>query len=306
MNPSVVPIADGHDAIFAVVVTMDRPTELERLLGVLSRQTRPLARIVVVDNGMLAETRDVVAACDLAQYTPSRRNLGGAGGFVLGIMQALALGAARVWIMDDDGMPASETCLATLAEAADFARYDMVSPLILDIDDPNQLAFYYYVRGRPVKRRNDLTAHATFPQFAHLFNGALLRADTFERFGLPRYELFFRGDETDFMYRLARDGAKFATICSAAFLHPSGARDTLPIMGGRFHAVIPASPFARYHYYRNRGTLFREYRLARAFIYDVIRYGWAFLITKRGDWRGLANWANAVRKGWTRRFGKMP
>ena len=286
----------------AVVVTMNRPDELDRLLDRLSRQTIPLSAIVVPDNGGLPDTREVVNRYPLAQHLPSSRNLGGAGGFVYGIMHALALGGERIWIMDDDGYPESDDCLAVLNQEMDRKSYDMVSPLIIDIADPAKLAFYHYRNGRPLNRRDQIAADALFPQFAHLFNGALVRAEAFERFGLPRYELFFRGDETDFMFRLNRDGARFGTIGSTAFLHPSGERDTLPIMGGRYHAVIPASRFARYYFYRNRGNLFREFRLWRAPVYDLVRYAWAFLITRRGDVEGFKGWVRAVRRGWSRTF----
>jgi rhamnopyranosyl-N-acetylglucosaminyl-diphospho-decaprenol beta-1,3/1,4-galactofuranosyltransferase len=293
-------------AIAAVVVTMNRPADLNRLLTRLTTQTQALFAIVVVDNGRTDATKTVVSGFPLVHHVPSRRNLGGAGGFVLGIVQALALGAELVWIMDDDGYPETDACLAGLAREIQDGDYDMVSPLILDIDDPTRLAFYHYLKGRPVNRRDQLGSHVRFPQFAHLFNGALIRSETFERYGLPRYELFFRGDETDFMYRLNRDGARFVTLCSIAFLHPSGARDTLPIMGGRYHAIVPVSDIARHYYYRNRGTLFREFRLVRAALYDLIRYSWAFLVTRRGDWSGFRQWARAVHKGWSRDFEKPP
>ena len=293
-------------AIFAVVVTMNRPTDLRRLLGLLIAQTRPLAGIVVVDNGGLPETRAVAAEHHAVTFVPSRRNLGGAGGFVLGIMQALAMGADRIWLMDDDGYPETPDCLRLLADVLEKQGYALVSPIILDIDDSAKLAFYYYANGRPLIRREQLKGREVFPQFAHLFNGALVRAEAFERYGLPRYELFFRGDETDFLFRLNRLGARFATMCNVAFLHPSGARDTVPIMGGRYHAVIPASRTARYYYYRNRGNLFREFRLGRAAFYDLVRYGWAFLITGGGDWHGFADWARTVGRGWRRDFTAAP
>ena len=290
--------------VIAVVVTHNRPRELESLLIRLRQQTVSPSQIIVVDNGLEADTAVVLSMHPQVVHLPSRRNLGGAGGFTYGIMHALALGAEHVWIMDDDGHPASADCLARLLESAERESYDMVSPIILDIDDPSRLAFYYYRNGRRVIRREQVAKSATFPQFAHLFNGALLKAETFERFGLPRYELFFRGDETDFLFRLNRDGARFATISDAAFLHPSGQPDALPIMGGRYHAIVPASPFARHYFFRNRGNLFREFGLTRALFVDLIRYAWAFGITRRGDWSGFKGWARTVRSGWLRHFDR--
>lgn len=289
-------------SIAAVIVTMNRPRDLERLLVALSRQSVAVSTIVVVDNGLLDATRVVIAGFPGTLYIRSQRNLGGAGGFALGILHALAQGANAVWLMDDDGYPESDECLATLAQEMTEGGYDMVSPLIVNIDDPDLLSFYHFAKRRSIRRRDEAVSIGCFPQFAHLFNGALVRADAFERYGLPRYELFFRGDETDFLFRLKRDGARFATICAVAFLHPSGAPDTVPIMGGRFHAVIPASPFARFYFHRNRGNLLREFGLAKAALFDIIRYGWVFLITRRGDWGGLVDWLTAVRLGWKRQF----
>lgn len=286
----------------AVVITMNRPVELDRLLAKLRAQSLPLADIVVVDNGMLPETGQVLERYPGVVRLPSRRNLGGAGGYAYGILHALALGAEHVWIMDDDGFPETDACLDTLLSALEAGSYAMVSPLVLDIDDPSKLAFYYYEHGRPLSQRDQLGAATVFPQFAHLFNGALIKADTFERYGLPRYELFFRGDEVDFMFRLKRDGARFATIGDIAFYHPSGAQDTVSIMGGRYHAVVPASGFARYYFYRNRGNLYREFGLLRAPLFDLIRYGWAFLVTGRGDWSGIRDWFRTLRRGWRRDF----
>ena len=290
--------------VISVVVTNNRPRELDRLVASLNEQTASISAIVVVDNGCLPETETVLARHQNVVHLLSQRNLGGAGGFVHGIMHALAMGADLVWIMDDDGCPESKICLAQLQEAVLIEGYDMVSPLIVDIADPCKLAFYYYKNGRPLIRRDQMVGLTRFPQFAHLFNGALVKAETFERFGLPRYELFFRGDETDYLFRLNRDGARFSTVIDAVFLHPSGQPDALPIMCGRYHAIFPANLMARHYFYRNRGNLFREFGLHRALLFDVARYAWAFGVTRRGDWTGFLDWSRKVRSGWSRHLGK--
>jgi rhamnopyranosyl-N-acetylglucosaminyl-diphospho-decaprenol beta-1,3/1,4-galactofuranosyltransferase len=72
----------------------------------------------VVDNGPDEPAEDVVRGQRAPGDLPavSRRNLGGAGGFALGMLHALALGADWVWCADDDGRPADETVLATLLD----------------------------------------------------------------------------------------------------------------------------------------------------------------------------------------------
>src|SRR5438445_2253066 len=107
--------------VCAVVVTHRRPDELAKSLDALSTQSRLLDQLIVVDNDNdNAGIRDLVAGQPVpTTYLPSRRNLGGAGGFALGILHALALGADWVWLADDDGHPQDSEVLATLLACAD-------------------------------------------------------------------------------------------------------------------------------------------------------------------------------------------
>jgi rhamnopyranosyl-N-acetylglucosaminyl-diphospho-decaprenol beta-1,3/1,4-galactofuranosyltransferase len=102
-------------SVVAVVVTRHRSDLLVDSLAALAKQSHPIAHLIVVDNGPDQPAREVVEACGLpATWVPSWNNLGGAGGFALGILQALAMGADWIWLGDDDGRAADETTLATL------------------------------------------------------------------------------------------------------------------------------------------------------------------------------------------------
>ncbi len=97
---------------------------------------------MVVDNGPDKPARDVVAECGLPfTYVPSHHNLGGAGGFALGMLHALAMGAEWVWLADDDGRPADENVLRVLLEEAQRRDLAEVSPVVANIDAPEKLAF---------------------------------------------------------------------------------------------------------------------------------------------------------------------
>ena len=92
------------DSVCAVVVTHRRPDELAKSLDAVSSQTRPPDHLIVVDNDDDEVVRDLVAAQPIpTTYLGSRRNLGGAGGFALGMLYALSLGADWIWCADDDG-----------------------------------------------------------------------------------------------------------------------------------------------------------------------------------------------------------
>jgi rhamnopyranosyl-N-acetylglucosaminyl-diphospho-decaprenol beta-1,3/1,4-galactofuranosyltransferase len=288
--------------IAAVVVTLDRPHDLDLLLQSLGGQRRHADLVIVVDNGNLPETASVVDAHPGARHIACARNLGGAGGFALGILTALAEGATHVWLMDDDGRPEGPDCLATLLSKSFHLQADLTSPVIVDIDDGDVLAFPYPAGTSRTTRRRDLDGNGVIEDFAHLFNGALVRAEAFARYGIPDYRLFLRGDEVDFLHRVRRGGGLVVTVPEVAFRHPSGVPETFPIVRGRLNAVVPQGTFKQYHFFRNRGYLLRRHKLVLQALSDIVRYPWYFLAHRRGDWQGLGWWLGLMRQGWREDF----
>ena len=61
-------------------------------------------------------------------YVRSEANLGGAGGFSLAILKAVASGADWIWMMDDDAEPADPECLATLLRERRLATWKLWFP----------------------------------------------------------------------------------------------------------------------------------------------------------------------------------
>ena len=215
------------ERIIAVVVTRHRRELLGASLAAIAGQSRPVDHLVVVDNGPDRPVADVVAGCGIpATYLSSARNLGGAGGFALGMLHALALGADWVWCADDDGRPADDTVLRTLLDSARKHGLAEVSPLVTDMADPDQLAFPLRRGLRWRRRRSDFDGLDLLPRYASLFNGALFSAAALDVIGVPDYRLFFRGDETEMHRRLLRAGLPFGTCPQAAYLHPEGRRSS--------------------------------------------------------------------------------
>lgn len=292
---------DTTPEIVAVVVTRHRTELLSTSLKVMAEQTRPPDHLIVVDNGPDQPAADVVAACPIpSTYLPSQRNLGGAGGFALGMLHALAMGAKWVWLGDDDGRPADEHVLATLLSEAQHRRLAAVSPVVVNIDDTDRLAFPLR-RGLTWKRGRGELGTDFLPGIASLFNGALFRAETLDVVGVPDYRLFFRGDEVEIHRRLVRSGLPFGTSLRAAYAHPDGSAEFKPMLGGRLHAQDPADDNKRYYTYRNRGYLLSQPGLRKLGALEVFRFGLYFIVTKR-DPRAFAQWLRLVRLGRSERF----
>ena len=255
----------------------------------MAKQTHPIAHLIVVDNGPDEPAREVVEACGIpATWLPSWRNLGGAGGFALGMLHALALGADWIWLGDDDGRAADETVLATLVERGRSGGCSpAVSPVVVDADDPDRLAFTV---------RRGLTWHRSRAALAADADGRRRAAAaasprsstarcsgpaTLEVIGVPDLRLFVRGDEVEMHRRMVRSGLPFGTALAAAYLHPRGTDDLKPMLGGRLHAQHPDDAAKRYYTYRNRGYLVSRPGMRRVGLLELPRFAWYFLVTRR-------------------------
>ena len=330
--------------VVAVVVTHRRLEQLSASLDVVCGQTRPIDHLVVVDNADEQAVRELVESQPVeSTYIGSKHNLGGAGGFALGMLHALATGADLVWCADDDGRPEGPDVLATLLDCMDRHGLAQVSPVVCDLADPDRLAFPLR-RGLVWRRwRSELfddntaadagdggggddgddddmaatgptdTAPAggadtgpdtdLLPGIASLFNGALFTADCLDRVGVPDLRLFIRGDEVEVHRRLVRSGLPFGTCLTTAYLHPQGSDEFKPILGGRMHTQFPDDPVKRHFTYRNRGYLLTQPGMRKLIPQEVVRFGWYFLVSRR-DPAGFREWLRLQRLGAGEHFDK--
>ncbi|MBB4686995.1 galactofuranosyltransferase GlfT1 [Amycolatopsis jiangsuensis] len=288
-------------AVVGVVVTRHRRELLADSLKIIAAQTRQVDHLVVVDNGPDQPAREVVAGYPLpVTYLPSHRNLGGAGGFALGMLHALAMGAEWVWLADDDGRPADEHVLEILLEEAEKRGLAEVSPVVANIDAPAKLAFPLR-RGLTWKRSSAELGTDFLQGIASLMNGALFRASTLDVTGVPDLRLFFRGDEVELHRRLVRSGLPFGTSLRTTYLHPDGSDEFKPMLGGKFHAQDPENEVKRYYTYRNRGYLLSQPGMRRIGALEILRFGLYFVGVKR-DPKAFMQWLKLVRQGRAERF----
>ena len=140
------------ESVAVVVVTFNRADLLTRMLDGLAAQTRSPDAVFVVDNASTDHTREILTARrehpELPlQVTYSAENLGGAGGFRLGVRLAHDAGHDRIWLVDDDVVPApdclevmlaqDEPCVAAIREDL---RGRLVEKAALEFDLRNPLS----------------------------------------------------------------------------------------------------------------------------------------------------------------------
>lgn len=288
--------------VVAVVVTRDRPETLAQCLDALAGQSRRPDHLVLVDNGPDERNRELLGASPIPHtYLPSTTNLGGAGGFAYGILTARALGADWVWLADDDGRPGSDRTLATLLRCAQDKALDAVSPLVLDLTDPERLAFPLRRGLTWARTRADLEGLRFIPRVAQLFNGALLSARALDTVGVPDPRLFIRGDEVEVHRRMVRSGLRFGTCVLASYRHPSGAADFVPILAGRVPVYAPIDRARADTAFRNQGYLTSQPGMRWRRWPDEARYAWYYLATQR-DVTGYRHWQSRTAEGRRERF----
>jgi rhamnopyranosyl-N-acetylglucosaminyl-diphospho-decaprenol beta-1,3/1,4-galactofuranosyltransferase len=221
--------ATQHESVAVVVVTFNRADLLGRMLDGLAAQSRAPDAVFVVDNASADHTRDVLAHHHGAglplRVTHSPDNLGGAGGFHLGLQQAHEAGFDRIWLMDDDVVPAPD-CLEVLMaqdEACLMAVREDTSGRLVEkaatrFDLRNPLA----IKPKTGMVETDYGTRAAMPERVGLenvaFEGFLVRREVVDRIGLPDPGYFIFYDDVDFALRARRAGYRIWGVRDAVLV----------------------------------------------------------------------------------------
>ena len=160
-----------------------------------------------------------------ATYLPSRRNLGGAGGFALGMLHALALGATGSGAPTTTAAPPTHRPRHAAGRGAS-ARPGRGLPAGHRHGRPDGWPSRCAGPALAAPAQRLRRASTSCPRYASLFNGALFRADALDVIGVPDYRLFFRGDETEIHRRLVRSGLPFGTAVRRPTCTPRGRRSS--------------------------------------------------------------------------------
>jgi len=107
--------------VVAVVVTWNRRQLLEESLAAIESQTHPVEATVVVDNASQDGTARMLAErFPQVDVVSTGRNVGGAGGFAIGMDRALGHQVDGVWLLDDDTVPRPEALEALVRVRRDY------------------------------------------------------------------------------------------------------------------------------------------------------------------------------------------
>jgi rhamnopyranosyl-N-acetylglucosaminyl-diphospho-decaprenol beta-1,3/1,4-galactofuranosyltransferase len=230
MSDDVVP-TPHHDrsgeTVAVVVVTFNRADLLGRVLDGLAAQTHEPDAVIVVDNASEDHTRDVLNAHVglRLQRIHLTENTGGAGGFRAGVEAAYEQGFDRIWLIDDDVVPAPD-CLALLM-AEDEAcllsvREDVHGRLVEKAATDFDLTRPWAVRPKRRMVETDYGDRHAMPRRVEVqnvpFEGFLVRREVVEAIGVPDASFFIFYDDVDFALRARRAGYRIWAVRDAVLV----------------------------------------------------------------------------------------
>ena len=218
------------ESVAVVIVTFNRADLLTRMLDGLAAQTRLPDAVFVVDNASTDHTREILTARREhpglpLQVTHTEENLGGAGGFRLGVRLAYADGHDRIWLVDDDVVPAPDCLEVLLAEdepCLAAIREDLAGRLVEKAAIEFDLSNPFAIRPKRTSVDDTYVDRKDLPYRVELenvsFEGFMFRREVVDTIGLPDASYFIFYDDVDFAVRARRAGYRIWGIRDAVLV----------------------------------------------------------------------------------------
>lgn len=295
-------------SLHGILITYQRPVDLERCLGVLAAQTRRLDSLLVIDNGSAEERSLEGEAARSVEHIPTGSNLGPAGGLSIGVSQLLSRGELTdddwVVFLDDDDPPTHEKALELMLG---FAERSVASDRsIAGVG----LTGARLNRSTGVLERLPDSDLDGMVDVDYVGGGQLpfYRAGTLREVGMPCGDLFFGFDDLDLGLRLREAG--YRLVCDGSALRASRAAAGRLGLGTRLASPTRdrAPHWRDFYSARNAVYIFRTHRLWRsAIVRSVVLLGKPTVnIARRRPHASahLRQALHAVADGWIGRLGR--
>lgn len=294
-------MSEPQESVAVVVVTYNRADLLTGMLAGLAALERRPDAVIVVDNASTDHTQAVLAGVgDLPlQVITMEENLGGSGGFHRGVEAAYEQGFDRIWLMDDDVVPAPD-CLSVLMSVDEdclmATREDTTGRLVEKAAVRFDLRNPLKIKPKTAMVETTYGERAAMPELVEIeniaFEGFLVRRRVVEAIGLPDPDFFIFYDDVDYALRARRAGYRIFAV-----------RDAVLVRQLDFDQQHDLGGWKGYYMYRNLFTVHHRYgenALVRAKPW-LITAGVVALSPLRGGQAEVRNAVEALRDARARR-----
>lgn len=198
--------------VSAVILTYNRKQLLAECLEAVTGQSRPVDRIIVVDNAGTDGTAEWLTRewGDRVELYRLPKNVGASGGFNMAMRIGYERGEDAIWVMDDDVIPAPDA-LERLIEADEkLASRDIPAPFVISTawTPDGELTNVPAVDGRRNKlsysKWPSLLGEGLVPVSRATFVSILLKREAMREYGLPISEMFMWAEDSEYTMRLTR------------------------------------------------------------------------------------------------------
>jgi len=238
----------SHPVVVAVVVTFNRRELLQTTLSGIAAGTQVPDAVVIVDNASTDGTAEFLRNYQspiTTDVVTLNTNVGGAGGFVVGMERAvLDHGADHVWIMDDDTEPQPKALQEALDVSESYLKDTGKAPAFIasrvvwtDGRDHPMNRMRPRIGAREEQRNAAARLGATQIRSAS-FVSVLIRAEEIRKHGLPLADYFIWNDDLEYTARISRNGTALTTNASVANHHTKVFGDAGADPGPRFYYEV--------------------------------------------------------------------
>jgi rhamnopyranosyl-N-acetylglucosaminyl-diphospho-decaprenol beta-1,3/1,4-galactofuranosyltransferase len=296
--------------IAAVFATMNRSHVAVACVKALAAQTRPPGRVIVADNRSADGTAEDLEALGHLPFALKvlrmPENEGNAGGVRAAMDLAFAEGAGAVWILDDDSWPRPDA----LEKILDLPWDGKTVRHPLQID-PETGVFSWPMLTRSgdgpwrlASSMEELEPGATSRNHT-CWTGALLPREVYLAVGPVNGELFIRGEDEEYPWRIREAGYAFEAVHASVMDHPGPANMVVVgCLGKRFFFEKNLPDWKLHYKVRNMVWLKRRQSGGAKAILTALAYALAAL---RFDGPArLPLVARAALEGWQGILGRIP
>lgn len=215
----------------AVVVTYNRLEKLKNALEAYKCQEFYPRYFLVVDNHSTDGTAEYLEGWKLENPSVHRvlslqENLGGSGGFYLGLQYAMEHSLDWIWISDDDAYPQPD-CFSALAHYLtehDSLAISAACAAVVNsegIDDWHRRKLKI-ILGIPMECKINIAAYSQpFPIDVFSYVGTMLNCSALQSAGLPNKNFFIGYDDSEHSIRMAKEG-DLVCVPEARVFHDAG------------------------------------------------------------------------------------
>lgn len=203
----------------AIVVTYNRLALLKENISSLLKQT-VLCDVIIINNASTDGTEDYLNNISNKRIyvINSKENVGGAGGFYIGIKKAEQLGYRYIWIMDDDSVP-NNNALESLEKKAEKLNneFSYISSLVYWTDGHlfrMNVPVTVYDKKQELDTLQLLSENKLMQINNASFVGCFVNTEVSKKIGLPIKDFFIYGDDYEYTIRLVNEKKAYLDIDS--------------------------------------------------------------------------------------------